>query len=155
MVQGLRIHLPMQWTWVPSVDQEDAASRRAAKPVHCSCWTHVLEPESRNSWSPRATTPEAYAGACALQQERPLQKPSHCKSGVAPCSPELEKVLVHWRRPCTAKINKIFLSIKKKKGTSLVVPGLRLCAPNAGGLASIADQGTRSHMPQLIPSTAK
>ena len=70
--------------WVQSVAQEDAASRRAATPVHHSCWTHALEPGGRNSWSPRATTPEAYAAARGLQQERPLQKPSHCKSGVAP-----------------------------------------------------------------------
>ena len=34
-------------------------------------------------------------------------------------------------------------------GTCLVVPWLRLHAPNAGGLGSIPDQGTRSHMPQL------
>ena len=27
--------------------------------------------------------------------------------------------------------------------------GLRLCAPNAGGLGSVPGQGTRSHMPQL------
>ena len=32
-------------------------------------------------------------------------------------------------------------------GTSLVVQGLRLHAPNAGGLSSIPGQGTRSHMP--------
>ena len=38
-------------------------------------------------------------------------------------------------------------------GTSLVVRWLRLDAPNAGDPASIPDQGTRSHMPQLkIPS---
>ena len=34
-------------------------------------------------------------------------------------------------------------------GTSLVAQGLRLLAPNAGGLGSIPDQGTRSHMLQL------
>ena len=34
-------------------------------------------------------------------------------------------------------------------GTSLVVLGLRLHAPNAGGLGLISGQGTRSHMLQL------
>ena len=34
-------------------------------------------------------------------------------------------------------------------GTSLVVQGLRLHAPNEGGPDSICGQGTRSHMPQL------
>ena len=33
--------------------------------------------------------------------------------------------------------------------TSLVVQGLRLCTPNAGGQDSTADQGTRSQMAQL------
>ena len=32
---------------------------------------------------------------------------------------------------------------------SLVVQCLRLQAPNAGGLGSVAGGGTRSHMPQL------
>ena len=34
-------------------------------------------------------------------------------------------------------------------GTPLLVQGLRLCAPNAGGLGLIPGQGNRSHMPQL------
>ena len=33
--------------------------------------------------------------------------------------------------------------------TSLVVQGLRLCTPSAGGLGLIPDQGARSYMPQL------
>ena len=36
-----------------------------------------------------------------------------------------------------------------RNGTSLVVQGLRLCTPNAGGLGLIPGQGTRSPMPQL------
>jgi len=40
-------------------------------------------------------------------------------------------------------------------GTSLVVQCLRLHAPNARGPGSILGQGTRSHMPQLRPSTAE
>ena len=32
-------------------------------------------------------------------------------------------------------------------GTSLLVPWLRLCAPNAGVLGSLLGQGIRSHMP--------
>ena len=39
--------------------------------------------------------------------------------------------------------------------TSLIVQWLNLQAPNAGGLGSIPGQRTRSHMPQLKPSTAK
>ena len=40
-------------------------------------------------------------------------------------------------------------------GTSLVVQWLRLCAPNAGSLGLIPDQGTRSHMLQLSSDAAK
>ena len=43
----------------------------------------------------------------------------------------------------------------KLPGTSLVVQWLRLHAPNAEGQGSIPGQGTRSHMPQLRPSTTK
>ena len=38
---------------------------------------------------------------------------------------------------------------------SLVVQCLKLYAPNAGDLGSILGWGTRSHMPQLRPGTAK
>ena len=37
------------------------------------------------------------------------------------------------------------------KGTSQVVPWLRLCAPDAGGLGSIPGRGTRSHTLQPRP----
>ena len=40
-------------------------------------------------------------------------------------------------------------------GTSLVVQWLRLRAPHAGSPDSIPGQGTRSHMLQLRPGTAK
>ena len=40
-------------------------------------------------------------------------------------------------------------------GTALVVQGLRLHPPNAGGLGSIPGQETRFHMPQLRPGAAK
>ena len=40
-------------------------------------------------------------------------------------------------------------------GTSLVVQWLRFGGPNEGGPVSIPGQGTRSHMPQVRPGTAK
>ena len=36
VIQWLRIHLPMQETWVQSLLQEDRTCRRATKPVHRS-----------------------------------------------------------------------------------------------------------------------
>ena len=40
-------------------------------------------------------------------------------------------------------------------GTYLVAHWLRLHTPNVGGLGLIPGQGTRSHMLQLTPGTAK
>lgn len=40
-------------------------------------------------------------------------------------------------------------------GTSLVVQGLRLSDPNAGGLGAILSQGTGSHMPQQKDPTRR
>ena len=40
-------------------------------------------------------------------------------------------------------------------GTSLGVQWLRFGGPDEGGLVSILDQGTGSHMPQARPGTAK
>lgn len=44
---------------------------------------------------------------------------------------------------------------KWKMGISLLVQWLRLQAHDAGGLGSIPDQGTKSHIPQLKRNTAK
>ena len=43
----------------------------------------------------------------------------------------------------------------KMKWSSLVVQWLQLHAPNAQGLGFIPDEGTRSHMLQLRPSTVE
>ena len=45
--------------------------------------------------------------------------------------------------------------LKPVVGTSLVIQWLKLCAPNLGSLGSIPGQGTRFHMPQLRPDTAR
>ena len=49
-----------------------------------------------------------------------------------------------------------FPELKNSKfGTSLLVQWLRLHTPNVGSLGSIPGQGTRPHMLQLRPGTAK
>ena len=48
-----------------------------------------------------------------------------------------------------------YIPFKVITGISLVVQWLRLHAPNAMGPDSIPGQGTRLHMPQLRPGTAK
>ena len=47
------------------------------------------------------------------------------------------------------------ICIETPRGTSLVVQGLRLHAPNAGGLGSSPGQGTRACMPKLRSSIKK
>ena len=70
VVQWLRIHLPMQGTWVRALVREDPTCRRATKPMRHNYWACALEPASHNYWSPRATTTEAHVPwACAPQQE--------------------------------------------------------------------------------------
>ena len=86
MVQGLRIHLPMQGTQTQSLVQEDPTCCRATKPVH-----HSYR-------SPRALEP------CALQQEKRPRREAHAsplQSG--PYSLQLEKTCVQQWRPSTAK----------------------------------------------------
>ena len=74
MARWLRIHLPLQGTWVRSLVREDPTCCGATKPVSHNDWACTLEPVSHNYWSPRATTIEAHVPrARAPQQEKPLQ----------------------------------------------------------------------------------
>ena len=70
VAQWLRIHLPMQGTWVQSLVWEDSTCHRATKPVRHNYWACTLEPTSHNYW---ARTPRA----CAPQQEKPPQQEAH------------------------------------------------------------------------------
>ena len=50
---------------------------------------------------------------------------------------------------CTLELTQTRLeATENNTGTSLVVQGLRLCAPNAERLGSTLRQGTRPHVPQ-------
>ena len=44
VVQWLRIHLPMQGTWIWSLIQKYSTCCRAAKPMHHNSWAQALEP---------------------------------------------------------------------------------------------------------------
>ena len=69
----------------------------------------------------------------------------------------METVMINLVRLCAPENRQMGKNVQGKieSGTSLAVQWLRLHAPNAGGLGSIFGQGTRSHMPQLRPGTAK
>ena len=51
VAQWVRIHLPMQGTWVQALVREDPTCRGATKPVRHNYWTCALEPASHNYWS--------------------------------------------------------------------------------------------------------
>ena len=61
VVQWLRIRLPMQETWVPSLVWEDSTCCGATKPVCCNYWACSLEPRSRNKW---ALVPQLVKSSC-------------------------------------------------------------------------------------------
>ena len=48
VVQRIKIHMPMQGTWVPSFLWKDPTSRETAEPVHHNYWPRALEPSSCN-----------------------------------------------------------------------------------------------------------
>ena len=47
----LRIHLPVQKTWVLSLVQEDPTCHGVARSVCHNYWAHDLQPRSRNYWA--------------------------------------------------------------------------------------------------------
>ena len=64
VVQWLRIHLPMQETWVQSLVQGDSHATEkpspcatAAEPAHCNHWSSCLEPVLCNERSPSSEKP--------------------------------------------------------------------------------------------------
>ena len=67
MAQGLRIHLPMQGTWVPSLVWEDLMCHGATKPVH----QQLLSPHSAHH-VPQLLKPVS-PGIRDSQQEKPPQ----------------------------------------------------------------------------------
>ena len=78
VAQWLRIHLPVQGTWVWVLVREDLTCRGATEPVRHYYWACTLEPMSHNYWSPHATTTEARAPrTCAPQQEKLPQWEAH------------------------------------------------------------------------------
>ena len=105
VAQWLRIHLPMQGTWVQSLVREDPTCHGAAKPVHGNYWACALEPASHNYWSPHAYSP------CSATRETTATRGPHTAMKSSLRSPQLEKACVQQWRPKAAKsiINKRFL----------------------------------------------
>ena len=103
VAQWLRIHLPMQGTWVWALVREDPTCCRATKPVCNNYWACVLEPMSHNYWAHVLQLLKPAPRARALQQEKPPQWEAHTPQQSSPCSPQLEKACAQQRRPNAAK----------------------------------------------------
>ena len=114
-VQWLRIHLPMQGTWVQSLAWEDPTWHRATKterhnsealalePGGCNCWAHTLQ--LLKPACPRAHAPQQQKtpqwGAHALLLESSF------------CSPQLEKACAQQQRLSAAKSK--WINFKRRK----------------------------------------
>ena len=51
VLQRLRIHLPVQGAWTPSLVQEESTLLRATKPVYHNYWASALQPVLHNKRS--------------------------------------------------------------------------------------------------------
>ena len=71
VAQWLRIHLPTQRIQVRAPVREDTTCHRAAKPVSHNYWARV--PQQRAACTLPQLEKACTPGACALQQEKPLQ----------------------------------------------------------------------------------
>ena len=93
VAQWLRIHLPMQGTWVRALVWEDPTCHGAIKPVRHNYWACcALEPVSHNYWahvpqlwSPRASSP------CSATREATAMRSSCTTTKSSPCSLQPEK----------------------------------------------------------------
>ena len=79
VAQWLRIHLPMQGTWVWALVQEDPTCRGATKPVHHNYWAHALGPTSHNYWAhvPQLLKPVGLETVLCNKRSHCNEKPTH------------------------------------------------------------------------------
>ena len=77
VLQWLRIHLPMQGTWVQALVREDLTCHGATKPVSHNYWACAPEPASHNYWAhvPQQLKPGRLEPV--LPNEKPLQWEAH------------------------------------------------------------------------------
>ena len=79
VAQWLRIHLPMQETWVRALVQEDPTCRGAIKPLRHNYWACALEPVSHNYWAhvPQLLKPARLEPVLCNERSHCNEKPAH------------------------------------------------------------------------------
>ena len=80
VVQWLRIHLPVQGTWVQALVREDPTCRGAAKPMWHNYWACALEPASHNYLAhvPQLLKSVYLEPVLRNKRSHHNEKPSHC-----------------------------------------------------------------------------
>ena len=80
MAQWLRICLPVQRTWVPSLVREDSTCHGATKPMCHNYWACALEPTSHNYWArvPKLLKPAHLEPVLCSKRSHRNEKPTHC-----------------------------------------------------------------------------
>ena len=79
VAQWLRIHLPMQGTWVRSLVWEEPTCHGATKPVHHNYWAGTLEPVSHDYWAcvPQLPKPVHLEPVLCNKRSHRNEKPMH------------------------------------------------------------------------------
>ena len=78
VVQWVRIHLPVEGTWIQSLIREDSSCLRTSKPMRHNYWTWALGRKSHNCWAPELELlKHVPSRAHAPKQEEPPQREAH------------------------------------------------------------------------------
>ena len=79
MAQWLRIHLPMQGTWVRALVWEDPTCCGATKPMRQNYWACTLEPASHSYWAhvPQLLKPVRLEPVLCNKRSHHNEKPAH------------------------------------------------------------------------------
>ena len=83
VAQWLRIHLPIQGTWVQALVREELTCHGATKAVCHNYWACIVEPTSHNYW---AHMPQLLKPVCL--EPMLCNKRSHCNEKPALCNEE-------------------------------------------------------------------
>ena len=91
VVQWLRIHLPMQGTWVRALVQEDSTCRGATESMHHNYWACALESMSHNYWAlaPQLLKPTHLQPVLRNKRSHHNEKPTHRNED--PMQPKINK----------------------------------------------------------------
>ena len=157
LVQWMRIHLPMQGTWVWPLVQEDSTCHRAAKPgtpilsPHSKAhepqyWVRILQPSSHNYW---AHEPRAWA----LQPEKPPQWEACAPVKSSPHWLQLEKAHMQQQRPSTAKSkNKLNKFLKNSPSNSSRIHNILRAHKTFSRIDQMLGHKTSLHKVKLLKS---